>query len=337
MKVLLYFEKQNVIKQSGIGRALVHQKKALESAGIEYTLNPNDDYDIAHINTLFSDSYRVLKKCKKKGIPVVVHGHSTVEDFRNSFRLWKIAKIPFYHYMFKMYRNADYIITPTPYSKGLIESYDEVNCKVYDISNGIDLTDYSYNQDAVNKFKEHFNIKTKHVIIGIGLFFERKGIIDFFECAKSFPDVTFIWFGHLNKIITQIKINKAIRHRPKNVIMPGYISGEIIKGAFHSADLLFFPSYEETEGIVVLEALASKLPVLVRDIKVYKPWLKDNVSCYMGKDNPDFINKIKYILNNDNSKVVENGYEVVKERSINNVGQKLKDVYLEIAQKKDSN
>ncbi|UKI48766.1 MAG: glycosyltransferase [Clostridium sp.] len=78
--------------------------------------------------------------------------------------------------------------------------------------------------------------------------------------------------------------------------MPGYISGDIIKGAFHSADLLFFPSYEETEGIVVLEALASKLPVLVRDIGVYKPWLKDGISCYMGKNNDDFINKIDYIF-----------------------------------------
>jgi hypothetical protein len=29
MKVLLYFEKQKQIKQSGIGRALSHQKKAL--------------------------------------------------------------------------------------------------------------------------------------------------------------------------------------------------------------------------------------------------------------------------------------------------------------------
>ena len=66
MKVLLYFEKQNAMKQSGIGRALSHQKQALELNNIEYTLDPKNTYDIAHINTLFSDSYRILKKCKKK-------------------------------------------------------------------------------------------------------------------------------------------------------------------------------------------------------------------------------------------------------------------------------
>ena len=52
MKVLLYFEGQEAIKTSGIGRALSHQIRALESQGIEYTLNPKDNFDIAHINTI---------------------------------------------------------------------------------------------------------------------------------------------------------------------------------------------------------------------------------------------------------------------------------------------
>ena len=66
MKVLLYFENQNKMRQSGIGRALIHQTKALNLANVEYTLDPKDnDYDFAHINTLFFASYKVLKKCKK--------------------------------------------------------------------------------------------------------------------------------------------------------------------------------------------------------------------------------------------------------------------------------
>lgn len=37
MKVLLYSQKQGMLKKSGIGRAFYHQKKALESVGVEYT------------------------------------------------------------------------------------------------------------------------------------------------------------------------------------------------------------------------------------------------------------------------------------------------------------
>ena len=338
MKVLLYFEKANALKQSGIGRALRHQKKALESIGVEVTLDPKDSYDIAHINTLFNKSYKLLKKCNKKNIPVVVHGHSTVEDFRESFRCWKLVKGSFYRCLFKMYRNAKYIITPTPYSKNLIENYKGVNAKVFALSNGIDLDEYAHNEESIKKFREHFNLKdSDKVVIGVGLFFHRKGIEDFFSVASKMPEVKFIWFGNLAKILTQPRILKAIKNRPSNVIMPGYIDGDIIKGAFQNANCLLFPSFEETEGIVVLEALASKIPVVVRDIGVYNPWLVDNVNCLKANDVDGFIEKINYCFNYDTKDIVEKGYEVAKERSIDKIGVELKSIYEKVIEemKKD--
>lgn len=331
MKVLLYFEKEKALRQSGIGRALRHQKQALESNGVEYTLNPKDSFDIAHINTNFFESYRLLKKCKKKGIKVIVHGHSTFEDFRNSFRLWKAIEPIFDHLIIRMYRKADAIITPTPYSKHLIENYKGVKCPVYALSNGINLNDYEYSEEKVKKFREYFNLKENDkVVIGVGLFFERKGILDFFEIARKMPDVKFIWFGHLDRILTQIKILKAIKNRPSNVIMPGYIDGDIIKGAFSNANLVLFPTKEETEGIVVLEALASKTPVLVRDIPVFDPWLVDGKNCLKAKNNNEFIAQINYALNNDLSNIVNEGYKTIKERSIDSVGKELVDIYKKV-------
>ena len=45
MKVLLYTEGLKVVGKSGLGKAINHQKKALESVGIPYTTKLNDDYD----------------------------------------------------------------------------------------------------------------------------------------------------------------------------------------------------------------------------------------------------------------------------------------------------
>ena len=328
MKVLLYEQNAKMQKRSGIGRALRHQKKALEMNGIETTFSPNDKYDFVHVNSSFAHTYRFVKKLQKQGIPVVVHGHSTYEDFRESFRLWKFIEPWFDRNLTRLYGIADYIITPTPYSKKLIENYKCTKCPVEAISNGIVLEDYAYNEEKIRKYKEFFNIKEgDKVVIGIGLLFKRKGLHDFIEVARSLPDVKFIWFGSLQKILCTSEINRAIRKKPSNVIMPGYIDGDVIKGALQGADLFVFPSYEETEGIVVLEALASSTPILLRDIPVYADWLVDGESCYKATTNEEFVEKIKYILEADNSQIIKNGYEIVKKRDIQTVGKQLLEAY----------
>ena len=157
MKVLLYFEKEEKIKTSGIGRALRHQIAALTSAGIEYTLNPKDNYDIAHINTYFPHSKRLLKRLKKKGIPVIVHGHSTIEDFKNSFRLWKLMAVWFNPNLMYFYKHADLIITPTEYSKRCIDAY-KLGTEVRYVSNGIDKDEYAYDQKKIDDFKKYLRM-----------------------------------------------------------------------------------------------------------------------------------------------------------------------------------
>lgn len=333
MKVLLYFESIDKIKKSGIGRAMRHQMTALESAGVDFTIDPHDTYDMVHINTLWAKSKRLLKKCNKKNIPVIVHGHSTYEDFRNSFRLWKVMTLWFYPQLTYMYKHAGMIITPTPYSEKLIKGYN-LCPDVVNVSNGIELSDYAPDEKKVEAFKKHFNITNQKVVVGIGFPFERKGLHDFIEVARNHPDVTFIWFGYLQHILTSLKMLKAIKHKPDNVIMPGYIDNSIIKGALQYAECLFFPSYEETEGIVVLEALASHCPVLVRDVGVYDPWLVDGKNCLKAKNNSEFSAKLEQIMNSDNSKMVLEGYKVAEERTLEKVGVKLKKIYEDFYKKR---
>ena len=86
VKILLYSEGKNLFSKSGVGKALEHQKRALGLNGIEYTQDPNDSCDIVHINTIGISSWKVLKKAKKKKIPVIYHTHTTSEDFRGSVK-----------------------------------------------------------------------------------------------------------------------------------------------------------------------------------------------------------------------------------------------------------
>ena len=327
MKVCLYFEGSEFIKTSGIGRALKHQIAACESAQIEITLNPDDDYDILHINTVGITSSRVIKKARKKGCKIIYHAHSTEEDFRNSFIFSNVLSKYFKKNLIKCYSKADLIITPTPYSKKILEKY-HLNLPIVACSNGIELNRFKKNDKKINSFKEYFSIlDNEKVVISVGLYFERKGIIDFVEVAKKIPHVKFIWFGHTPLYSIPKSIRKIIKKHPDNVYFPGYIKGDILEGAYNGADCFFFPSNEETEGIVVLEALASYQNVLLRDIPVYDPWLKSGVDCFKGKDNFEFEKILLSILNGKEKDLRMNGYNVAKSKSIHNIGIQLKEIY----------
>ncbi len=328
MKVLLYFQNENAIKTSGIGRALRHQMRALTLAQVPFTTNPKDSFDLAHINTIWHKSRRLLKKCRREGKPVIVHGHSTYEDFRNSFALWKVIEPYFDAQLRYMYSHADLIITPTPYSKGLIDSYG-FKTKTIAISNGIDLSEYAPNPAAQKAFRERFGLQEgEPFVMGVGFPFERKGLEDFFIVARSFPTIKFIWFGHLAAPLISAKVKKWIRHKPANAVMAGYCKGDLLHGAYQTATCLLFPSLEETEGIVVLEALASRCPLIVRDIGVYKPWLSDGVNAHLSTNDRGFAKAIASLLEKGESKeILDAGYKVAEERSLDKVGAELKAAY----------
>ena len=272
MRILLYFEGESLISTSGIGRAFEHQKTALTSAGIDYTDDPWDEnYDILHINTYYMNSEAIIANARRLGKKIVYHAHSTEEDFRNSFVLSNVLAPVFKDVIVNLYSKADCLITPTPYSRNLLLGYG-INLPIYPVSNGIDLKQFAPDDEKVKAYRKYFSLKDDDkVIIGVGLPFERKGILDFVEVARRLPQYKFIWFGEINPALVPREINEVVENHPYNVMLPGYVKGPIIQGAYQDAACFFFPSYEETEGIVVLEALASRQNVLVRDIGAFEP------------------------------------------------------------------
>ncbi|MCT0044388.1 glycosyltransferase family 4 protein [Lactococcus lactis] len=326
MKILLYLEAEQFLSHSGIGRAMKHQQRALDLMGIDWTKNPEDDYDILHLNTYGFSSWKMLKKAKKAEKKIIFHGHSTKEDFQNSFIGSNIAAPFFKQYLMHFYRAADLVITPTDYSASLLRSYG-IKCPILPISNGIDLTKYSRSEAKEQAFREYFSLKSdQKVVVTAALYFKRKGIDDFIKVAERMPDVTFIWFGYQNLWTIPGWIRRIVKkNHPKNVLFPGYIKGDIFEGAMSSADAFFFPSREETEGIVVLEALASHQKTVVRDIPVYHGWL-DSTCVSMATDVEGFVNQLQDVLDGKVDKTKE-AYQVAESRTIEKVAQQLADAY----------
>ncbi len=328
MKVLLYTEGLKKIGNSGLGKAVKHQMKAMEDNNVEYTTDPKcNDYDIAHINFYGPKSYRLAKKAHKMGKKVVYHAHSTKEDFKNSFIFSNQIAPLFKWWISKCYRLGDVIIAPTPYTKRLLEDY-KLNRPIYAISNGIDLKLFEKKEELGKKFRDYFNFKdTDKVVISCGIYIERKGILDFVELAKRMPEYKFVWFGSSPLKYSTKAIKKAINTKLDNLYFPGYVELDILKGGYSGADLFLFPTYEENEGIPVMEAATSRINILVRDIPVFEGWLKDKENVYMASAIDEFEDLTKKILNNELPSLLDQAYEMAKTRELTHVGKELISVY----------
>lgn len=333
MKVLLYTEFENKIGKSGLGKAIRHQIRALEDNNVSYTKNPKEDYDIAHINWYGLKSYFLAKKAKRLGKKVIYHAHSTEEDFRNSFILSNQLAPLFKWWISKCYRLGDYIITPTPYSKRLLENYN-LNRPIVAISNGIDTKKFVRNEKGGLDFRREYNYKkTDKVVMGIGLYLKRKGILDFVELAKRLPQYKFIWFGYLDLKLVPNEIKDAVNTKLDNLHFAGYVEPEVIIKAMSGTDLYIFPTLEETEGIPILEACSCRQKALIRDIPVFEGFT-DGVNVYKAKDVDEFEMKIIKILENELPDLTDEAYKVAQNKDVKKVGKELIEVYNKVLEEK---
>ena len=328
MKVLLYTEGYETIKKSGLGKAIEHQRRALEDNNIEYTTNLKDDYDILHINFYGPKSYLYAKKMRNKGKKIVYHAHSTEEDFRNSFLLSNLVAPLFKKWICKCYKLGDQIITPTENTKRLLENYN-LGRPIKAISNGVDTKFFEKDENKGKAFRKKYGFKDNDkVIVGIGLYIERKGILDFVELAKMLPEYKFIWFGYSPLWASPRKIKRAVTTKLDNLIFAGYVESEVIKSALSGANLYLFPTLEETEGIPIIEALTSKIPTLIRDIPVFEEYEADKV-VYKAKNLKEFRKKIKQIIEGELPDITEEGYKCAKSKDVKIVGKELIKTYEE--------
>ena len=114
---------------------------------------------------------------------------------------------------------------------------------------------------------------------------------------------------------------------PENVTFAGFVDRETLREAYCGADVFAFMSHEETEGIVVLEALACGIPVVVRDIPVYAGWLQDGKTVYKAAGTNEFQQKVVGLLNGTLPDLTAAGRCVAEERSMAAIGRQLREIY----------
>lgn len=221
-----------------------------------------------------------------------------------------------------MAKRADQIIAVSQNTKNdLVEIFKIPENKINIIQNGVDerffLESNMGKEEIKNLVKEKFNITEKYLLF-VGTIEPIKNVTRLLEAFKLFKDnlkksgstenyqlVLGGKKGWLSDVYFQTTKDLEIE---KDVIFLGYVEGDDLKNLFNGAEFFVMPSLYEGFGVTVLEAMASRTPCLVSDLKSLREISSDAAVFVNPLDVKEMAEKMELIAKD----------EVKKERMINN-------------------
>jgi 1,2-diacylglycerol-3-alpha-glucose alpha-1,2-galactosyltransferase len=280
MKVKFYVEDMLFFKYIGcatVAKTLYRQLATMDGIEVSWKGLP-DDADLVHYHTFGPLALMNRKIARGK---TVLTAHSTPRINLGNIALARSINKRYPN----IYRKYDHIITISQ------PCTDEVTAMVPEIPvtcipNGVNRTYFQKDDEKRKAFRGVHGIpEDQEVILSVAQLTPRKGLYDFLALSRMFPEKTFVWvggfpYGALSK--DWIKIRHLKRQCGGNVIFPGYV--EEINSPYSAADVFFMPSYAETFGLVILEALSCGLPVIARDIPEFHDIFGDNILYFQSRE-----------------------------------------------------
>ena len=214
---------------------------------------------------------------------------------------------------------ADVIIVISEWEEKLINNEGFNFRRMELIPPGINLEEFEHTE--FNVF-EKYKLIDRKVVLFVGRIAYIKGIDVLIKAAphvlKKDPDTVFFIigpdFGEKNKLELIIKDMNL----EKNFIFAGELSRKEIISAYKNASIFVLPSRYEAFGIVLIEAMASKLPIVATDCSAIPYVIKDgkNGLLFSIDDSNELAEKIILLLENNRLKneIIANGFKIVKEK-----------------------
>ena len=298
MKIHLVSSTDFMAKGTGVHSAFVGMMDLLkEKNDVEVLKNQEGFGDIFHSHSY--GLYFFLKSRKYKGRRIHTV-HTTPATITGSVVFPNLV-LPFAKLYFKtVFNHADVCIAISPMVERNLRELG-VTSKIINIGNPIDLEKWQATSKNRETGREMIGLpQNSKIVLGVGQLQKRKGVEDFIELAKMHPEIHFVWagsrpFGAITEGVR--RINQKIEEAPENVKFVGQIELDDMPCLYAAADLFLFPSYQENCPLAPIEAAASGLPVIFRDLREYE--LLYDTPYLRAKDNNEFSENIRQVFDNE--------------------------------------
>lgn len=281
------------------------------------------EFDLIHSHMAYPDSSLGVYLKGKLNTPLITTIRSTDMDI--SIKDLKLQK-----YMKGNLEKSNLIISPSPQLSHKLDA--SLGLTSNHIGNGI------YPIKSTNKTKENFKkgkYKDKLLLLSISQLIEWKGIkyniLALSKLVVNYPDLVYVIVGdgpemsNLKLLVKKLKLESY-------VFFTGDISHNKAMEYMEICDVFSMPSYRETFGLVYLEAMYLKKPIILCENNGVDGIVinKESALVVPPKNHEAIEKSINLLLSNPivYQKLSQNGYEIVNKHYLwNEIGIELSRTY----------
>lgn len=318
-----------------------------------------NSFDLIHVHHPILIGNTALHLGKKYGIPVVYTYHTRYEQYLHHLKPYhkllshyenednKVIKqmeeklidfsenkfIPYY--IRKFTKQCDLVFAPTTLMKyHLLNQGATTDIEV--LPTGLNEAFFQKNQEISNGIRESYGGEDKFLLCTVSRLEKEKNLTFLLQGMKHLKDKLGDRFHLLiigdgtKRAELELSVKRlGLEHQ---VTFVGTVSQEEISNYYEACDLFVFSSKSETQGIVLLEAMAASLPVVAVKASGVNDIVLNHFNGYTtNEDVEEFSEEIrKLLLENERYKMVSAGaYKTANEYRSITISKKAEQFYIE--------
>ncbi|HUR91872.1 MAG TPA: glycosyltransferase family 1 protein [Gemmatimonadaceae bacterium] len=214
---------------------------------------------LVHIATPFGVGLAARRAAIALGAPMVTSYHTSFSQYAAFYKLGKLSE-PGWSFLRWFHNSGQRTYCPSNAIRDELAAHGFRNARIW--GRGVDISRFNPGRRTA-EMRERFGARPDQVVVAyIGRIAAEKCLAVAAAAMRRLEADEKIRFVIVGEGPYESKLRAL---SPASTVFTGRLSGDTLSEAYASADLFMFPSNTDTFGQVLLEAMASGLPVVAAD------------------------------------------------------------------------
>jgi len=208
--------------------------------------------------------WQAQRWARRRGVPFLLWSESNAADARSRLPWVESAKRRFVS-------ACDGYVVPGRTAGDYLRTFGVETTKIFTAPNAVDVDRYARGAEAAlgdPRARARLGLPARYLLF-VGRFVRSKGVLDLLSAYATLPEETrqavgLVLAGDGEERDALHRSARAIR--PGEILFPGFLQRDELPGYYALADMLVFPTRSDPWGLVVNEAMACGLPVIVTEV-----------------------------------------------------------------------